>query len=352
MSFPESLTTRIVKGRFVTYPFGTSAEGTVRIALNNYMQGPSQEAFLAPFGIEIQLVDGAFSIELPANDDPQWTPSFYTVLITINGKELRRKFLVPSSGSGALDLNSLITVPVVSASAGASFLLASTKASPGGVASLGSDGKVPLSQLPELTATDVEWTSVLGKPTVFPHAPIDWVDLQGKPSTFPHAPILWSEIEDKPELSTSTGPVVRFEYLDTGSIDVASHGSWTVLSGFSIPVSAVVGDRVSVSLTGLIDRGSTGNYFELVILVDGAIVTYGSTGKAFPATANEGDPGLYGEVRFYGFTAWEFGVIASSDILDDGNVVFGIAHHGGGGAKVYAEPNYPLRSVIRNDGSN
>lgn len=201
MAYPASLTVRTVKGHFVTYP-GVGAEGTVRIFLVDSMQGPADDMFVASFGISMKLVNGQFSIDLPATDDPQWTASRYVVDIIVNGKTIRREFSVPSAGSGPLDLTDLIQLPIHPAVD--AYILAAAKGAPGGVATLDNDGKITPTQLPALTADSISWANVTDKPSTFPATPqtVTWAQIQNKPSTFPFEPqvISWEDVQNKPAL--------------------------------------------------------------------------------------------------------------------------------------------------------
>jgi hypothetical protein len=172
MSFPASLTTRTVKGRFVTYPGGVGAKGTVRIVLNDFMQGPTDDAFVVPFVINIKLdKTGSFSVILPATDDPQWTSSYFKVIINIDGiKVLRQILLVPYNSTDPIDVAEVFNIPTPTP--GQSYILLASKGAPNGVASLDSNGRVPSIQLP---------------PDSGGTGPITWDDVEDKPTTFPPA---------------------------------------------------------------------------------------------------------------------------------------------------------------------
>lgn len=181
MSFPSSLETRTVKGRFVTYPDGVlSKDTTIRIVLDDYMQGPTDEAFVAPFD---KTFNGEFSIIIPVNDDPQWTPSNYRVVITTDKKVHREKFQILTSDPNPVDLAIKLNIPLVTP--GESYIVASAKGVPGGVASLGLDGYVVPSQLPPGSSVDVSWEDIQDKPEVFPHDEVTYSQVTGKPTTFP-----------------------------------------------------------------------------------------------------------------------------------------------------------------------
>lgn len=220
MSFPASLTTRTVKGRFVTYPDGVAAKGTVRIVLDDYMQGPTDDTVVAPFDFTIPLdVNGEFSVVLPANDDPQWTPSSYRVVITVGNKVIRRIFAVPYNETGPIDLADVINVPTPTP--GQSYVLLSTKGAPSGVASLDVNGKLVTSQLPASAGGDVFWADIQNKPTTFPADPqtVAWTDVQSKPTTFPPSghTHLTSDVSGLDTALTSKAPTASPTFTGTVS---------------------------------------------------------------------------------------------------------------------------------------
>lgn len=180
MSYPASLITRTIEGRFVTDPNGVAASGEVRIILERMMQGPTDDTFVGPFDrtYKIDKRTGLVSFVLPANDDPQWTPSIYKIIVTIDDKEAhRQKMFVPYSGTGILQLTDLLNVPP--ATPGQAYVLLSSKGAPNGVASLDSDGKLLLSQVPAELGGAVAWDDIEDKPAVFPHDEVTMAEVTG-----------------------------------------------------------------------------------------------------------------------------------------------------------------------------
>lgn len=184
MSFPTSLTTRTVKGRFVTYPGGAAAKGNVRIVLTAPMRGPSDDTFVAPFDITIPLDSaGEFSVVLPATDDPDWTPSSYRVTIATYDEVcshrtigklpkqsiIRHILAVPYNSTDPIDLADVVNIPAPAA--GESYVLLSSLGVPSGIATLGDDGYVVSTQLPPGSGGEV--------------GPVSWTDVTDKPATFP-----------------------------------------------------------------------------------------------------------------------------------------------------------------------
>jgi hypothetical protein len=210
MSFPASLTVRTVKGRFVTHPDGVPAKGFVRIVLDSFMQGPTDDTFVAVFDRTFRLINGEFSTMLPATNDPQWSGSFYRVYITTETKlpedcyrdprneanttTIKARLEVPYDSNVPIDLADVLNVPA--ASPGSIYIVSSLRGVPGGIATLGDDGKVVSSQLPGSSGGAVEWTDVLDKPSSFP------------PSTHTHAESdvtgLTADLATKADASTVT----------------------------------------------------------------------------------------------------------------------------------------------------
>lgn len=149
-----------------------------------------------------------------------------------------------------------------------------------------------------------------------------------------------------------TSPIVVHAVVTSGNLTAAAHAGWTLLSGFTASIAASVGDEVEFVLTALFDlNASRTDKFELVNIVSGAIVRYASTGTSSPSAANDGDPAISNaSVQFLGVTGLPMTITVESGDLDGGNVVFGIAHKGAGGGKVFADgATYPLRWRARND---
>lgn len=179
MSFPASLTTRVVKGRFVTHPDGVAATGFVRIVLDGYMQGPADDLFVAPFDRVFRLENGAFSTVLPATNDPDWTPSFYRVTVTTDATAHRDRFDssraetatiksrldVPYDSTDPIDLVDVLNVPPIVP--GNAYVLLATKGQPNGIASLDSNGQVPADQLPTGSGGSIDWSDITDKPATF-----------------------------------------------------------------------------------------------------------------------------------------------------------------------------------------
>lgn len=238
MSFPASLTSRTVKGRFVTHPDGVPAKGFVRIVLDGFMQGPTDDLFIAPFDRTFRLENGAFSTILPSTNDPQWTSSFYRVSITVetkfqrdrvygpdNTSTVKTRLDVPYDATDPIDLADVINLPPTPPAA--TYILLTTKGQPNGVASLGSDGKVPSGQLPPGNGGDPAWTDITGKPSTFPpsthtHAESDVTGLVAALADKVDSPVEWEEIDGKPDTFPGAGGGAAFVWDGTSYIESVS----------------------------------------------------------------------------------------------------------------------------------
>jgi hypothetical protein len=217
MGWPTSLTTRTVKGRFVTYPDGVPSRGEIRIVLPTPMQGPADDTFVTPFDVTIPFVNGLFAVVLPANDDPQWTPSYYRITVRTSmdsqlyceddrltrstvfraGSEMRTKLVVPYNSTEDIDLADVWNLPPVTP--GESYVLLASRGVAGGVATLDNDGYLTESQLPPSAGGAPDWADIQGKPGVFPHDEVTWTEVTGKPSVFPSLAPTFSDVTGKPD---------------------------------------------------------------------------------------------------------------------------------------------------------
>jgi hypothetical protein len=150
---------------------------------------------------------------------------------------------------------------------------------------------------------------------------------------------------------SGTAPTFARSIVTSGDVGMAADAGWTPVTGLSLSLAAVSGDNVAFTYQGLLDGNSGAtDFFDLAVLVGGAIVRFCSTGTVSPTASGEGDPALYPAtaVRFRGSVSVFSLAVASGD-LSGGNVTFGLVHKGAGGGKAFASANYPARLLIRND---
>jgi hypothetical protein len=146
-----------------------------------------------------------------------------------------------------------------------------------------------------------------------------------------------------------TAPTFARAYITAGDITPGVTATWTPVTGLTLPLAAVAGDNVSIDLACLFNQTAT-DFFELVVLVGGSIVRFGSTGTSSPTAAGEGDPAMYpqggGALRS---ARPHMSFVVGAGDLSGGNVTFALAFKGSVNGKVYASANYPLRWTARND---
>src|SRR6188768_413496 len=355
MPLPEDLTYVTVVGKIADV-----AEGEVRAVVFRTRYWLQGNPFVRPFGMAATVAaDGTFAIDLPATDDPAWSPSgrFYDVTVQAGSSLHYGTLLVPMATVGSLELSTHLISSQPPAPQNA-YVLLSARGVAGGVAALDADGDV----------TDAAGTKITGGEG----GATSWSSITGKPSTFPPAlPIAASgvtglaafEIATDATLSDHEGRIVTLEdaaggggstittasaRVTTGDLATGNDASFAVVAGFSASIAAVSGDRVRFTVSGLLDMAvSLTEFFEMCTLISGAAVTYSSSGNGTPST--EGDPALYPSTRFRGTEVSFYLTVAPGD-LSGGNVTFGFAHKGAGSAKIFASSTYPLRWNLVNLG--
>lgn len=173
MALPVGITYVTVTGQVLDVPPGAS-RGVV-FHCPWWLIGTTDDQICPPFTIGATLdSDGAFSVQLPATDDPAWQPQggqefTYRVNIASGARHLAGSLAVPFDG-GPIDLADALN-PDDASQAGQAYLLASSRSAPGGVAALDADGDV----------TDAEGNKITGGGGGGSTA---WADITGKPSTF------------------------------------------------------------------------------------------------------------------------------------------------------------------------
>lgn len=90
MAFPAGLTLVTVSGQFDEFPNG-GGSGYVRFWYDGQLTSSVDLSVVPTIDVRTTLVDGAFEVELPATDDPGWSPSdfAYSVVVVV-GAALRK----------------------------------------------------------------------------------------------------------------------------------------------------------------------------------------------------------------------------------------------------------------------
>lgn len=112
MSYPDTITRVVVTGRYVTGD-GSAAVGTVTFTPSVAPATPGA-VLAAPLTVATDDY-GRISVELLATDDPDWTPSGFTYLVTerIRGRAARSYSIAVPAAGGAVDLATVAPVAAV-----------------------------------------------------------------------------------------------------------------------------------------------------------------------------------------------------------------------------------------------
>lgn len=408
MALPESLTYVTVVGQVAAVPDG--AARTVVFRTPRWLQG---SPFIATFGLAATVaVDGTFAIELPATDDPAWSPINWTydVTIQVGAQILTGTLAVPAATVGSIELSTALATGEPSDAGDVTYLLTSARGVAGGVAPLDGDGDVTDAAGNKITGgggggggtpsgtvvsgTTYGQSASAGAATAYsrgdhthgtPAAPT-YAQVTGKPSTFApsahaasHADGGSDEISiDGSQVTTGSVPFARLptgtsssqvaignhthggggggvtptfarDRVTTGDITPTTQASMAPLvGGPTISIAAVAGDNLEVALDCLIDRGPGSTDF-----YDLAVLS-GSTVVRFSSTGTSSPPGSdEGDPSLYPGARFQgigghWSFSAVSGDIVGGNVTIGLCHKGGGAGKVYASSTFPFRWSIGN----
>ena len=154
MSLPASITPITLTGTYLK-PDGSPESGTIkfRTALVTLSSGDNTVISIGPIDVTLDQ-NGQFSIDLIPTDDPDWFPQGwqYYIYEDLSGRGGRRGYfeLPYDTASFTIDIADIsLIIPVEGGSVPSNtFIPLSQKGHVNGVATLGSDGKVPEAQLP------------------------------------------------------------------------------------------------------------------------------------------------------------------------------------------------------------
>ena len=116
MALAPSLTTVSITGNYVDYE-GNPIQGQVRFTLGDVLRNGTDDQMVAPSSVVVALSAGAFSVILPATNDPDIVPTtfLYTVEESFPGGR-SYTISVPFDTIGSLDLADISPTPTISES--------------------------------------------------------------------------------------------------------------------------------------------------------------------------------------------------------------------------------------------
>jgi len=114
MALASSLTTVTLNGNYVDYE-GNAIQGQVRFTLNEVLRNGTDNQMVAPSSIVVALSSGAFSVSLPATNDPDIIPNPFTYSVEESFPGGRSYTIsIPYNSAGSLDLADLSPTPTLS----------------------------------------------------------------------------------------------------------------------------------------------------------------------------------------------------------------------------------------------
>jgi hypothetical protein len=114
MALAPSLSTVNITGNYVDYE-GTAIQGQVRFTLGDVLRNGTDDQMVAPSSIVVPLSAGAFSVTLPATNDPDIVPNPFTYTVEESFPGGRTYTIsVPYNTVGSLDLADLSPTPTLS----------------------------------------------------------------------------------------------------------------------------------------------------------------------------------------------------------------------------------------------
>ena len=116
MSIGPSVTTVTVEGAYVDFE-GNNIRGQIRFTLGDVLRNGTDDQMVAPSSIVVPLSAGAFSVSLPATNDPDVVPNpfVYTVEESFPGGRTYT-ISVPYTSAGALNLADISPSPALATS--------------------------------------------------------------------------------------------------------------------------------------------------------------------------------------------------------------------------------------------
>lgn len=114
MALAPSLTTVTVNGKYVDYE-GRAIEGQIRFSISEVLRNGTDDQLVAPSTVVVALVNGAFSVVLPATNDPDIVPNPFTYTVEesfVGGRTYTIQ--IPYDTVGSLDLADISPTPTLS----------------------------------------------------------------------------------------------------------------------------------------------------------------------------------------------------------------------------------------------
>lgn len=114
MALGTHLTTVTLSGNYVDFE-GNPIQGQVRFSITQVLRNPTDDQLVAPSNVVVPLVNGSFTVTLPATNDPDVFPNPFTYTVEESFPNGRTYSIdVPYTASGTLDLADISPDPTLS----------------------------------------------------------------------------------------------------------------------------------------------------------------------------------------------------------------------------------------------
>ena len=111
MALGANLTTVQITGTYVDYE-GTAIAGQIRFSISEVLRNGTDDQMVAPSVVVVPLVSGAFSVTLPATNDPDVVPNPFTYDVEESFAGGRSYTIsIPYTTAGSLDLADISPAP-------------------------------------------------------------------------------------------------------------------------------------------------------------------------------------------------------------------------------------------------
>jgi len=112
MALPTNLSTITITGAYVDYS-GTAISGQIVFTLGDVLRSGIDNVMVAPSTVVVPLVAGAFSVTLPATNDPDIIPNPYTYTVVESFTGGRTYTISVPYNGGSLDLADISPLPTI-----------------------------------------------------------------------------------------------------------------------------------------------------------------------------------------------------------------------------------------------
>jgi hypothetical protein len=114
MALGASLSTVTITGTYINYS-GDAIEGQIRFQTSEVLRNGTDDQMVAPSVVVVPLIAGAFSVTLPATNDPDVVPNPYTYAVEESFAGGRSYTIsIPFNTVGSLDLADISPAPSLS----------------------------------------------------------------------------------------------------------------------------------------------------------------------------------------------------------------------------------------------